>query len=80
MKVKLTKLSSTHQNLRTDTIEGNADLLPEVGQCFAMTAEPLDPRASFRWVRTTPIQSIEAMGDTYRFTTENSTYQLEVLR
>lgn len=80
MKVKLTRLSSTHENLRTTVVEGTSDALPEVGKPFKLIGEPLDPAASFRMVYTTPIQHLEVVGDVYRCRTENSLYEIEVTR
>lgn len=79
-KVKLTKVKSTHTNLRTDTVEGTAFALPEVGDSFAMFGEPLDPNVgNMRGVYTTEIKSCERIGNEFQFTTLNSTYRLEVL-
>lgn len=83
MKCKLTRLKSNHQNLRTDTIEGQCDDLPAKGRCFMMTAPPLDPASGMRYVHTTPVLELEHDGDKPEgigagivFTTRNSTYHL----
>ena len=79
MNAKLTKIRSTHSNLRTDTVVGFTTALPEVGKVFVMFAPPIDPAATFRQVTTTLVKHVEVIDNTYRFVTENSTYQLEIL-
>lgn len=79
-KVKLTKIKSTHSNLRTDTVEGVTYGLPEVGKGFTMFGEPLDPNVgNMRGVYTTEIKVCDRTGNEFMFVTENSTYKLEVL-
>jgi hypothetical protein len=75
MIVRLTRVTSTHQNLRTDEVVGDAMQLPIVGRSFVMMAPPLDPTATVRMVATGPVKALLADG----FTTENSHYKLEVL-
>lgn len=80
MQVRLTKLNSTHNNLRTDVIEGECIYLPRTGYSFVMTSEPLNPNASFRQIATSNVQSIFTLNDkSMEFKTMNSTYLLEVL-
>ena len=76
-KVKLTKIKSSYDNLRTDEIEGETLELPEKGKSFQMFGPGLV--AGTRMVITTEIQFVEKMGNVYRFNTLNSTYQVEVL-
>lgn len=79
-KVKLTKIKSSHNNLRTDEIEGETEHLPEVGRSFILKAEPLENlEANFRSVYTTEIEHVEKHENGYRFNTKNSIYHLEVL-
>lgn len=77
--VRLTKLSSSHKNLRTDVIEGTAPNLPEKGQSFVVFGESLTPENNVRVVQTTEVQSVETMGNEHVFQTLNSTYKVEVL-
>lgn len=76
-KVRLTKIKSTHNILRTDVIEGESPWLPEVGKAVIVTGEGLE--FGYRVVHTTTIQSMEKIDNVYRFKTRNSTYELEVL-
>ena len=78
-KVLLTKIVSTHTNLRTDSVEGVAIELPEKGKHFSVVGQSLTPGVTHRVVTTTEIQSVEAMGDEYMFNTLNSTYKVKVL-
>lgn len=77
--VRLTKVKSTHQNLRSDVIEGTTYELPKVGNSFSMFGPPLNTEASFRGVYTTEIKVCERVGDQFQFVTENSTYKLDVI-
>lgn len=77
--VRLTKIKSNHTNLRTDEVEGQTLTLPEVGKAFILVGESLTPGGDGRYVYTTEIKSIEKLGESYRFNTLNSTYQLDVL-
>lgn len=78
-KVRLTKIVSTHNNLRTNEIEGMSSSLPVVGQGFNLTGESLTKGMNARLVSTTEIKEIEQKGNEYIFKTLNSTYKLEVL-
>jgi hypothetical protein len=85
MDVKITQIESTHNNVRTKTIEGKCQHLPEVGYCFAMMAEPLDPSKMFRHFVTTPVKSVvikdirSKEGHVYLFETQNSRYELRLM-
>lgn len=80
-KVKLTRVASSHRNLRTDFVVGECFNLPRVGSCFFMWGPPLDPTAgSERQVETTPVKTVTGLfNGATRFTTQNSTYDLEIL-
>ena len=81
-KVKLTKLKSNHNFLRTDIVVGYTTELPEVGSGFSMIAESLTlgfPMAG-RLILTTEVQLVERIGKEFQFSTNNSSYKLEVLR
>jgi len=79
VKVKLTRISSNHRNLRTDEVVGETEDLPEVGHLFIMTAPPLDPANAIRSIVTTPVRVCERIGDEFDFHTRNSHYRLRVL-
>ena len=81
MRVRLVRLSSTHNKLRTDRVEGECQDLPEVGRMFIMTASPLDPAGSHREIWTTPVRSISWLPSKTKavFQTKNSRYRLEMM-
>lgn len=74
MQVTLVRITSTHNNVRTDETFGYAPALPTVGKRFVLYADPLDPfpAAALRMIITSPVVSIDGT----RFITENSTYEL----
>lgn len=76
-KVKLTRITSNHTKLRTDTVEGDCTLLPTIGQCFFMTGKGLE--FGTRFVNTSPVKEIVKDGLIEKFKTENSEYQLEII-
>jgi hypothetical protein len=79
-KVKLTKIQSAHDNVRTKVIVGDTNFLPELHHHFLMYAEPLEEKeANVRIIRTTPVTSIQKADGKYKFTTRNSEYELELL-
>jgi hypothetical protein len=74
-KVRLTRLLSSHTNLRTPWVEGFLHSRLEVGEAILITAEPLDKAFEVRGIETTPIRKIK--GDVYY--TDNSAYRIEVV-
>lgn len=82
-KVKLTKIRSTHSNLRTDEIEGYTPRMPEAGEAFVMMALPLYKSLQegfMREIKTTMVQRVmEDEDGSLRFETRNSQYKLEKL-
>jgi len=78
MNVTLTKLDSTHTNLRTETVVGEAALLPEVGHPFFMTSESLTDKEAVRYIRTTPVVLVNQNNGVIEFSTLNSNYSLTV--
>jgi hypothetical protein len=77
MDVLLTKVSSDHKNLRTSTVEGHCNELPEVGERFVMFGKGLV--AGVRYVETSIVQDlIQKDEKTILFSTEFSEYKLEV--
>ena len=80
IRVRLTRLASENQNLRTPSVEGTTYQLPTIGCCMVVWGEPLDPQADIRMVKTSEIQAVYArQGQGQRFDTFNSQYLLEVL-
>jgi len=75
--VKLTKIRSNHNNLRSNVIIGKTNELPTVGEGFQMLSEGLD--FGVRHVWTSPIKHLEKIDSIYQFNTANSVYKLEVL-
>lgn len=83
MKVRLTKIASTHNNVRTDTMDGEAyNWPPKKGEDFVLIGKGLTNPNLDRVLRTTPIQEVEFLGgptQAHQVKTLNSTYRLEVL-
>jgi len=81
MKGRLTKIQSTHSNIRTKHIVGESIGLPLVGDSFVMTSEPLTEGTDVRIVATTTVHEVTKLErNLYEFKTRNSTYQWEVLQ
>jgi len=76
MSGKLKRLKSSHQNLRTDEVEGEYAYNPEVGKVFILIGESLSFKGGKRWIETTPVKTVEQLPDRIRFTTLYSTYEL----
>lgn len=77
IKARLTKIQSTHNNLRTDTIEGEALMPPTVGKSFLITGQPLTKDGNVRVVHTTEVKSVTHIDGGIQFETQNSTYKYE---
>jgi hypothetical protein len=79
IKVKLTRIESSHRRLRTDSVEGLTGRPPEVGQHFQMDAEGLCGVGS-RYVETSPVRELSIREDgVYVMRTDNSLYTVEIL-
>lgn len=78
--VTLRKVMSTHSNLRTDEVVGQANALPVVGEGFIMFADSLEVKGGTRYIRTTPVVTVwnETGVRSTHFRTANSTYELTV--
>lgn len=78
----LEKINSTHENLRTKTMDGMFEDFPKVGEQFIIFGEGL--KFGNRMIYTTPVKEIFDAGrnkDNYEFmvfTTANSTYKITV--
>ena len=78
MKAILTKLSSNHDNLRTDEISGETEYCPVAGSSFVMRAPPLET-GNVRVIVTSIVQEVELVGPgVWEFKTRNSHYRLRV--
>lgn len=74
-KVKLTKLKSNHNNLRTNEVDGYCHRLPILNQGFTMFAESLTG-AGVRTIQTTKVLELDTLGNVITFRTRNSTYKV----
>ncbi len=75
MKVRLTKIKSTHKNLHFDYYTGSCDEMPEVGKSFVMFTHQEG------LLYTSPVLSYEVSfkDKEMTFETKNSTYKLTLL-
>lgn len=79
MRAKLTRIKSSHQNLRTDEVVGELLYLPEIGGPIRMAAEGLE--FGTRVIVTSPVIDIEQPDDsTYICETANSIYHIHINR
>jgi len=77
-KVKFTKVRNTHDRLRTDIIEGEAESLPTIGKCFEMVSVGLD--FGLRYINTSVVKHIEEINNQYQIHTESgSVYMVEIV-
>lgn len=80
MKARLTKLRSSHNNLRTSMIEGETIAQPTLGESFMLFAEPLETSVGVRVVSTMLVTSIDRLDESsVKFQTKNSCYLFEIL-
>lgn len=76
MLVKLIRVKSSHQNLRTDEVDGEIDGLPEIGESITLLGVGLE--FGVRIIHTTPVVEIlEKIPGEMLFRTDNSTYRLK---
>lgn len=80
MKIKLSKLLSSNNRLRTNIILGACEVLPLVGRSFEVISGSLTPKKDYRYIGTSLVTNIEKLSEKeYIFTTENPTYRLQIL-
>jgi hypothetical protein len=84
MKCKIHKVSrpDVEGGLRTNDVEGQTTRLPTMGKPFVMTAKPLNPNATLRYIETSPVKSVVESDDgkTYIIRTETgSVYEITIL-
>ena len=77
--VKLERISSDNNNLRSNKVEGTCLDLPQSGRSFVMFGEPIDSSKDVRWVMTSVVQEVQKDEDVVQFTTMNSEYKLVIL-
>lgn len=81
-RVKMTKIQSDHNNVRTNEVVGITSSLPKIGERFQILSEALDKSngANARYVETSPIESLKSSCEnTIIMKTHYSTYELEIL-
>lgn len=82
--VLLKCLSSTHNRLRTERINGVTPQLPEKGEHFTIISKPLNKEASCRVVTTSPVRKLRVRRlfgkRVFIVDTEYSRYRLVVVR
>jgi hypothetical protein len=82
--VRLIKVTSNHENLRTNETVGLSHDLPEMGQPFTLLGDPLTSSAGVRVIRTTPVVKVDVIGTSMKgmaiFETENSVYKVFFFR
>lgn len=83
--VRLTRIRSNHQNLRSDGVVGIVPCLPSVGEPISLRAKGFDDPSAIRIVHTTPVKRLRKRrlsGGRIAFIidTENSRYELAVLQ
>jgi hypothetical protein len=77
-KVKLTKVSTNKNGMRTPIVEGYCDELPTVGQGFILLTEPLETGDVRKvWTSNVKAFSVEEPKE-MQFTTQYSEYRLEI--
>ena len=77
--VKLTKLNSTHNNIKESEFIGSMPFEPKVGHTFFMAWPHEDPRKHNRIQTSELIEKKYLNNKVFEFKTKNSTYQVEYL-
>ncbi|NJO48254.1 MAG: hypothetical protein HC840_00900 [Leptolyngbyaceae cyanobacterium RM2_2_4] len=79
LNVKLTKIESTHNNLRTNEMVGKTGSIPEKDYDIIVFGKGIE--FSTRVIQTTVVQesNYDKETKTFTFKTQNSTYTLEIL-
>ncbi len=83
-KVRFKKIKADHNRIRSETIEGHAVELPQLGKPFVFVGESVDKTVNssggMRMVNTSRIMEIDRQGEVFTCTTENnSIYEITVL-
>jgi len=75
---KLIKISNNENKLRSKSVEGEFQNLPEVGHSFHIIGESLTEGIPYRIVSTSIVKEIEKIEKGYKIVTMNSVYELEL--
>lgn len=79
MRVRLSKILGG-ERIRTDTVEGEAYGIPEVGKSFMILSESYKIIDGIRQTTTSTVQEVKEIGfREYEIRTMNSTYKVEIL-
>ena len=78
-KLKLTKLESNNENLRTEIVIGESfEFPPSVGMNFTMVSDSLTVERDYRVITTSTVQGVRKTSkNVCEFCTMNSKYRLE---
>jgi hypothetical protein len=76
---EVVQLESSHNNVRTKEIKGEAVNLPVVGERWPRLGEALNPAVIYRYFRTSVVKDIifTERDDTIIIHTENSKYKIK---
>ena len=75
----LTKITSNHNRLRTDVIDGCFSEQPKIGSGFLFFSKPLDKVADGRIIKTSTVINVYyGANKSIIFETRNSVYKLEM--
>ena len=80
--VKLTQISSSHNNVRTKSTIGVCCELPRKHSRFLIMAKPIEPDQDFRIIDTSPVIKCKRLRidqNIFNFTTQNSKYRLVII-
>ena len=77
--VKLTKINSTHDNVKDTEFIGSMPFEPKIGQTFFMAWPHEDPRKHNRIQTSALVNKKYLSNKVFEFKTKNSTYQAEYL-
>lgn len=76
--VNFKKIKNNHNRLRTDEVQGLAQKLPQVGECFVIVGKGLE--FGNRCVNTSPLKEVKKTEKGYELHTESgSIYEVEML-
>lgn len=75
--VRVTKLSDNKNAMRTTSLEGETEHLPQIGKSFVVVGEGLE--FGQRLFNTSMVQNIEERDNKTIIKTLNSLYQVEIL-
>lgn len=80
--VKITRIDSSNQNLRTQSVSGICKNLPMPTEQFKMISKSLTKQGEIRLIETSQIKSITTNnnGSIYEFETLNSHYEIEQIQ